>query len=1132
MLKLALLGPFQAELNGSIVEGFVSTKAQALLCYLALTGKVHSRQTLATMFWGETSEEKAFGALRVALSNLRKLTPGYLKTTRLDVAFNSEVSCQIDALELLDVAGRLQTAGIEELEGAVALLRGEFLEAFFLDGAPEFEEWLFSQRAQMQEAALQVLDRLAGQYHDARRPGDVVRILRQILRREPWDEGTHRRLMETLARMGEFNAALAQFEQCSRALETEFGVEPMPETLALYRRIQTARRQQAYLLPGDDAPFVGRNAELARILTMLADPECRLLSVVGLGGSGKTRLALAAARQAADEHHRMFLNGIVFVPLAAARSPVELGAALAGALGLLLEGNESAERQLLTYLAGLEALIVLDNLEHLASETAFLQRLIQNAPDVKLLVTSREPLHLQSEWRVDLEGMGYPAQNGAGAAEIMSFDAVTLFVQSARQAQPEFRLDDRNAADVARICRLVAGMPLGVKLAAAWSRAMSPAEIAREIEHSADFLAARYHDLPRRHHSLRAVFESTYARLSTVERQAFAALFVFCGGFTPAAAGEVAELQHASLLELVDRGLVQRLGSDDEARRFDLHPLMRQFAGEKLEEAGHFERFAEQHCRYYLKLVASMEAGLFGPTPQFTIATLQPELDNLRQAWEWAVARRHFQVLRDAADVLAALFEFTVHFSEGEKLFAAAVRALEDQPRSPTRDACICAMLVHQIGLALDRGVTDVSASLDKLETLAWGNNDHDRLADMHRFRGRQMERLQGYDAAVVHQEEALAAYEQQNRPRHLAMALNELGHSLAHANRPDGALALHRRAFQVAGAIGDIRNQVLTLTFMGVDSFYLNQYGEALSFWREALAQLEVLKDERAIARTSNNVCYVQNMLGNYEEALQDAERLQALLPKLGDHLTEADIHDTLAEIYFALGDYSQARYHYTRAVEHARAGSLPLKEAWYLTGLAELDIASGRLGFAEGHLQRAWVMLEQEGHARDRVRTLAALGELYRCSGRTEQAIAFYEQAVGAMAPSDEPIFMAPLLVRAGELFMESGDLARAEALLQRGLSAAQSIGRQPAVLRARLLLAQLAKLRDDSSAISMLEDLLVTARRDSERADVLYALWGTSGKKDYGLQALGLYQTLAAETPNMVFRKRREELEETCR
>jgi predicted ATPase len=319
---------------------------------------------------------------------------------------------------------------------------------------------------------------------------------------------------------------------------------------------------------------VGRAEELAEIARLLADPNCRLLTLLGPGGIGKTRLAIEAARQI------QLRDGSHFVPLQPLTSPDFIVPAIVAALGLQFTQGSDPREQLLDYLCPRSILLVLDNFEHLLRGLQLLPDILAAAPDIRLLVTSRERLSLREEWVLDVGGLRYPTNETDN--HIDEFDAVQLFVQQARHAKADFTPTEALKPTIVRICRLLGGMPLGIELAASWLRALTCEAIAEEISRSLDILETSMHNVEPRHHTMRAAFKPTWQRLSEEERIAFTGLSVFRGGFTREAAQQVAGASLVTLTTLIDKSLL-RINANG---RYDMHELLRQYAADKLMETG------------------------------------------------------------------------------------------------------------------------------------------------------------------------------------------------------------------------------------------------------------------------------------------------------------------------------------------------------------------------------------------------------------------------------------------------------------------------------------------------------------------------------------------------------------------
>ncbi|MFQ5857826.1 MAG: BTAD domain-containing putative transcriptional regulator [Anaerolineae bacterium] len=392
---LRLLGPAQVEREGAPVQGFESRKALALLCYLATHDHPVSRSHLADLFWPGKPEPRARGNLRRVLHNLHTRLPGCLQTDRHTVQFQRRDTTWLDIAAFDE---RVAQGDAGSLAAAVELYRGDFLDGLYLDGCPEFEGWLVTEREVWRQRVSGVLQQLSEDhtYRGEYRP--AMHFASRLLALDPWREEAHRQMMLLLARSGQRSAALAQYETCRQMLADELGVAPSEETVALYERIRSAPAHR-HNLPAQPTAFIGREEELAALAQRLADPACRLVTVVGPGGMGKTRLALQTAAHQVDA----FLHGVYFVRLAPVSSVEHLVPAIAEAVGFTFSGAEEPRVQLLNHLREQELLLVLDNFEHLllrpetlgdaqhrpveGAGTGLVVDILREAPAVKLLVT-------------------------------------------------------------------------------------------------------------------------------------------------------------------------------------------------------------------------------------------------------------------------------------------------------------------------------------------------------------------------------------------------------------------------------------------------------------------------------------------------------------------------------------------------------------------------------------------------------------------------------------------------------------------------------------------------------------------------------------------------------------------------
>ncbi|MBI5290617.1 MAG: tetratricopeptide repeat protein, partial [Chloroflexi bacterium] len=733
---------------------------------------------------------------------------------------------------------------------------------------------------------------------------------RRWLGLEPWNEEAHRRMMELLARTGQRSAALAQFEACRRALADELGLEPAPETTALYERLRTATRR--YNLPPAATPFVGRAEELAQIARLLADPTCRLTTLTGPGGSGKTRLALESAARAADA----FLNGVCFVPLAAVSSLEVVPSAIAEALGLALSGKADPRDQLVAHLRHQDLLLVLDNLEHLPGADELLGRIALACPDVRLLVTSRERLNLHGEQLIELSGLDVPPD--ADGESITEYSAAQLFLNSARSAQPDFALDGENRTGVARICRLVNGLPLAIELAAVWVRQFSCREIADEIARSLDFLATTQKNVPARHRSLQAAFEHSYALLSADEQRAFAWLSVFHGGCEREAAAAITTYQLPVLAALCDKSLIRR----DVNGRYSIHELLRQYADGKLRaEPQVFGEAQARHCEYYIGFLGAREDAQNDARQNEARREIAAEIDNIRAAWGWAVAQPQLDVLEPSLESLRVFLENAGWYTEAVKLFGAAAEA--ERARAGDDSPLLGKLLARQAWFyhRLDR--FEAARPLIQQSLMIFRNAQPPLPAEEAlclQCLGNMARAVGDFAQAIEYARQSLSLHRVAGNPRAIAASLNTLGTVHTERGEFEEARRLQEESLAIKREIGDRRGMAIALVNLGNVALAQGQYAEAKPFEREALAIFREIGYPMGEAVSLNNLGVACHMLSEYAEARLLLQECLTLCQELGHRHIAAHALGSLGGVAGALGEYREAWKHTFGALQMAR--------------------------------------------------------------------------------------------------------------------------------------------------------------------------------------------------------------------
>lgn len=986
-LRIQLLGTFQVSLDGAPLTHFGADTARALLAYLAMNaGKYVPREIAASLLWPERDEARALHNLRQALTRLRsalgeqEAQQPFLQVTRETLCFCPQSPYWLDVAAFEERLAAVRDhphrdlascpSCVQQLEEAAALYGGSFLEGFYIDSIP-FEEWLVVERERLHRLAMDLFYSLA-ETHQQRAAYDRAReYARRQIDLEPWREEAHQQLMRIMALSGQRSAAMAQYETCRRILADELGAEPSAETTALYEAIKggsfpppPAPVRPLHNLPAPATPFIGRRDELASLTEKLLDPHYRLLTLTGMGGVGKTRLALAAAEQIADR----FPGGVWFVPLyevetaraekAQRRSLLIL--AVAQALGLALSSAQDAEVPLFDFLRNQQMLLLLDNVDPWFEEvTDLVLHILQNAPGVTFLVTSRERLNLQAEYVMRLDGLPVPDVADPGAPD---FSSVQLFRERAERTSPGFALNATTLPAVIQICRFVEGLPLAIELAAALVENMPVAEVAGAIQRDALRLATTMRDVPPRQRSIRAVFESSWQSLSAREQAVLAQLSVFRGSFELDAAQAVAGAAPSDLQALLDKSLL----CVDEAERYTIHNLVRQLAEDKLQSDCALEtvdgRTASiaipclRHSEYYLGLVAAHTPALYGHSPQLALAEIERNWENIHQAWYWAATVRRIDLLARSVDALQRFLLLKGRSQWGKLLFGMAIERPElfEQFGGPT------------LRLRLLLGIA--------------------------RFLSEEGHYVQ---AAAVAQE-ALTLARRYQLPHMEAAATMELGAALREQGQYIEAQAMLNRALLQARALHSLDVVARSLNWLGDLAGQQHDDQRAREVLEEALRLTHELDDALQEASLLNSLGRIATKEGYFDRAMAYLDEALRTFHALGSLHGESMTLHSLGVAWQALGDYATARACYEQSLCFARELGLHRGEVEVLTSLTSLLTEQGNEHAAAAIGRQAVDMARSLADRAAEGRALLCWGHALAALGAWDEATRAYEQVL----------------------------------------------------------------------------------------------------------------------------------------
>jgi predicted ATPase/DNA-binding SARP family transcriptional activator len=753
-LDIRLFGAIEIQRAGSTLTDFRSQKELVLLAYLICQARPLTRDFLAGLAWPEYEQSRALGLLRRSLHDLNQQLPGCLAIDRRTVCFCPDVPVTIDLHTFAHCAQQCDPAAWTQ---AAALYSAPFLHGVYVNDAPELEAWLLREQEDWQRALVQVLHRLIGHHTRRAEYDQALQYIQRLLLLEPWREEAHRQAMLLLARTGQLSTALVQYERCRQTLQAELGVEPAQETERLYTRLKAVAHAPSSRLTVSLTPFLGRENELAELVQLLADPNCRLITLVGPGGMGKTRLAIETARMVICAQLRLFLHGAVFVSLVNINTATQLLATLAQALALPPQSHQLSEVQLLQYLRDKELLLILDNFEQLVEpeSLSLLSKLLHAAPDVKLLVTSRVRLQLQGEQLYWMQGLSLPATEQLLVDEIAGHSSVQLYLATSSRIRPDYTLTARDVPAVTAICQRVQGIPLAIELAAAWMISLTPTEIAAELGRNLDFLASELHDLPPRQRSMRAVFATSWRLLNEEEKMVFRQLALFRGSFTQAAAQVVTGASLATLASLIHKSFLQRAPGE----RYQIHELLRQFGEEQLLQASaDLTEVQARHSHYYLTFLTQRTPGLLCAQQPLLLNEIGQEIDNIRHGWLWAARQGDCKLIQGALDGLYDYYQTRSQQAAGIELFAQAIQFFQQVVDPVAHQLLLARLQARQAALACEiNQYAEAYRLLQASLAVARRREDQKETAFCLEFIGRSVWWLEGEKAALPWLEESLA---------------------------------------------------------------------------------------------------------------------------------------------------------------------------------------------------------------------------------------------------------------------------------------------------------------------------------------------------------------------------------------
>jgi predicted ATPase/DNA-binding SARP family transcriptional activator len=914
--RLHLFGRPRAETDGRVFDLAFERRHQ-LLVYLAMRRGWTGRSDLATLLWPGVESKLAHANLRKTLFRLDSLS------------WSPNIESQGNALRFeppTDVA-QFETLLREGKHAEALEFRATEFLAGFDDEGEGWSAWLAFERERLRAAwRAAAVARLESGIDTA----EAIAITTRMLESDPIDEDAVRAHMRRLADAGQVAEARRVFRDFEHRLREGFGLVPGAELHALHESLGRGVRAPA-AAPAPravvDESFIGRTNELRQIGQALDQPDCRLLCIAGPGGVGKTRLA----RRVLQEFGGRYEDGTAFAPLDAVTDAGDVPVAIARALGLTTNTGDPIS-SVVEHLKGRQLLLVLDNFEHVTLATAAVQRLMDECPRLKVLVTSRVRLGSRAEWSMSLEGL--PCPDPEDVDRLDAFDAARLFVRSAQRMDPSIT-PAAQADAIISICREVQGLPLALELAATWARVLSCEDIAAELREGTQLLRAQDADWPERHGSMEIVFEHSWALLGEAERDALARLSVFRGGFTADAAQRVANAPLPVLASLVDKSLLRKDG-----QRLAQHPLIQQLSALRL-EAGERGEVEARHARYFHDLFRQLDATLV-PGDREALARVDAEFENCRAAWQWSASHND---------------------GEGPAMSVAALRSYCEHRARPREGAAIM-----RAALEASRAIADIPALRIGLAQLEY--------------------RMDSYAQAFEQIEAALLLLRGKRESIQRVACMQLIGSLNLRTGKYGEARRAYREALRLTPPT-HTRLQAIMLDHLALVEKRAGRFDESIEMSLRALEQFRAVGYHAGEALCLNNLAALLNDRGRFEEARGHLKVALALCERHGLVSTRVYVLTNLVECDLYTGNLEGADANAGTAIELAHAGGFRWVEAAVWLDRARIAMRGGDIALARSHLQHGAELANAIAQPSLQLDMIVCFGELLHAEGHGREAL-----------------------------------------------------------------------------------------------------------------------------------------------
>lgn len=690
--------------------------------------------------------------------------------------------------------------------------------------------------------------------------------------------------------------------------------------------------------PSQSTNFIGRESEIEEFTSLLKDDTCQLLTLVGPGGMGKSRLSIEVASQLVDD----FADGVYFVPLAPLLRAENIITTIATVIGFHISGEGTPREQLLDHLKDRALMLVIDNFEHLLDGVEIILDILHACSGVKIIATSREILNLQEEWVRYITGMRFP--DDTSAANIESYSALQLFMSVAKRVRGDFA----DLPCAIRICQLVGGIPLAIELAASWLKIMPCDKIVEEIQRNIDILVTNVRNVDERHRSIRAVFDQSWQLLSSDEQAVLGKLSVFHGGFELDAAEQVARASLFILAELVEKSLLRMTSSG----RYEFHELLRQYAQQQLEVAGEIATTRDRHSHHYAIFMQQREADVKGRRQLAALNEIATDFDNIRTAWLWAVSKNHDPTLDLLLETLILFFYMRGRWVEAINLLGQAQQIGAGKPLaavSSTQRRCYLNWI--EFRLVQEPHFEDhdmIRHRIDRLLKQGQQHGDRAEIAHCWFLLGFIAHVAQRYSDAVKPYEESLTLYSELEDRFYIARTADFLGGIYVELGDVQKAQRLNQHSLALRRQLGDQSGIASVMSNLQIAMLLAGRYDEAKRYGAEIKAIHRAMGNRTWLVRNQVHLAWIALFQGNFDIVRSLAKQIDLLPASDGGGRWFA---------LFCLGMLANLEEDYLTARQLLE--SIPVHVRLELIGLAVAAYGLEDYPLARQHLQ-AWLQYD----------------------------------------------------------------------------------------------------------------------------------------------------------------------------